>query len=115
MRIQWQGRDWNYDDRNVTVSMAKIVSQETGIKWPADFADALQQMDPLAIQALMWLVRAQNGYQERIDEVDGSIVEFLEAYGEAFERETPTEGNPPPAGVETGSPTTTSVNSETPI
>jgi len=114
MKIFWQGRDWYYDDRNVTVSVAKIVTNETGLMWPRDFADALTVMNPTAIQALMWLVRQQNGYQERIDDVDGSIVEFLEAYGEAAQQlVNEVDANPTDGAVE--SPTTISDNSETSI
>ena len=117
MQFEWDGSTWYYDDRKVTVSVAGIIKKETGLNWPVDFAEALQSMDPNAIQALMWLVRQQNGRVEQISEVDGPIVPFMEAYAAGLTAEAAALVDPPMGAVEPvgDSPTTISGNSETAI
>ena len=87
MKINWNGEELYYDDRRVTVSQARILKSETGLDWPMAFVEAIGRMDPAAVQGLMWLVRAQNGRVERIDDVDGSIMEFIDAYSAAVDVE----------------------------
>ena len=94
MRIEWNGRTYEYDDAAVTVSQAQILKNETGIKWPAEFFDLLKETDPTAVQALMWLVRTQSGEQLRIADCDGSIVQFLEAYAKAAQDQLGDEEDP---------------------
>jgi hypothetical protein len=87
VKIDWNGRVWDYDDSAVTVAQAKIIKNETGIKWPAQFFELLQDTDPAAVQVLMWLVRTQAGEQLRIEDCDGSIVGFLTAYASGAQAE----------------------------
>jgi hypothetical protein len=114
MKITWEGKVWQYEDRNVTVQVASILKKETGLTWPTDFVDAVGKMDPRAVQALMWLVRSQNGCVETIDDVDGSLMDFLTAYAEAAQGDLDAadgdgvETDPPAAGVEAGASRTTS-------
>lgn len=119
MKIDWNGRELFYDDRRVTVSQARILKTDTGLDWPMQFVEAIGKMDPAAIQGLMWLVRAQNGYQERIDDVDGSIMEFIDAYSagvdvELAKRKATEDGaaDPTPVALSGDSPGT-STTSET--
>jgi hypothetical protein len=120
MLINWDGTDYLYDDRRVKVSQAAIIKRETGLDWPMEFAEAIGKLNPDAVRAMMWLVRLQNGHIERIEDVDGSVMEFLEAYSKGVEAELAkqaakdAEGSPNPTEPSTvdGSPTTSS-NSET--
>jgi len=103
-------RDWVYSDSEVTTAQAVILKKETGLLWPVGWAEAMQQSDPEAIQAMMWLVVSQSGQQCQISDVSGSILGFLEAYNAAYQVENPPapdgEADPTPGAVAPDSPET---------
>ena len=113
MKITFDGNTYQYDPRKVSVQTAATVTRETGLRWPLELEEALKVGDPVAVQALLWLVRQQNGHVESFADVDGSMLDFIDSYVAALNAEAEIPVDPPQAAPDGGdSPTTTSVNSE---
>ena len=116
--IQYEGRSWRYDERAVTVQTATIIKRAKGFSFPDGLYRAFREVDPDAIQTLAWIIRGQNGVVEQIDDVNWSVLDFIDAFAEgakgaaedaAKDAAKDADPNPRSGNVETS----TSPNSET--
>ena len=77
--IAWDDKTYVYDPNRIDVKTAIVIKGHTG--WGLkSWADALEDADPLAVQALLWAVKQQNSEPCAIGELNFGVVEFLSAF-----------------------------------
>ena len=122
LTVQFDGREWQFDDDKFTLQQAIAMHYAYGFTLET-YAAALQAADARALQCMYWLMLQQNGVIRPIKEVDADLVELVTAWGAAIDRElerlkaeeaaaAPPEPEVPtlpagPASPESGSPTAT--------
>lgn len=119
MQFDWNGKSYRYDQDAVGTKVAGIITKETGFKFPVSLLNGMEEGDPFAWQAQIWLVLLQNGEAPNsIDDVDFPLLPFMTAFSQAMAKEYGIEVPEDPRKAVTepavdGSPTTTSGSSET--
>lgn len=86
MLIKFAGQEYEYDPAGIDVKTAIAIRDHTGMgirSWQKAIDDA----DPLALQALLWVVKDQNGERVPIRTLNFAVVEFFEAVVDAARRE----------------------------
>ena len=64
------------DERRLTISDGYLIQNATG-GWPLKkFFEGIQDIDPKALQALVWFLRFKKGQQVRIESVDFNILDL---------------------------------------
>jgi len=84
--IKFSGAEYEYDPAKIDVATAMTIRDHTGMgirSWEKAIDDA----DPLALQALFWVVLKQNGERRTLKTLDFSVVEFYQAIVEASKQE----------------------------
>lgn len=82
MKIDFEGRTWEFDESEITVKQGIVIHLAHGITI-AEFSQGLITMDARALQAGYWLMLQQNGVIKPIAELDFKAVPFAEAYANA--------------------------------
>lgn len=82
MKIEWDGRQWDFDESDITVKQGIVIHMAHGIT-VAEFSEGLVTMDARALQAGYWLMLQQNGVTKPIADCDFKAVAFAEAYATA--------------------------------
>jgi hypothetical protein len=112
VKINFEGRDWDFDETQITVKQGIVIHLAHGMTI-AEFSAGLPALDARSLQAAYWLMKQQNGVVLPIKDCDFRAVPFAEAYGEAYAAEKAAEEaqaekaaeeaaavptSPPPAG-----------------
>lgn len=79
MKITFEGRDWEFDESEITVKQGVAIHLAHGITI-AQFSQGLIDMDARALQAGYWLMLQQNDVVKPIAACDFRAVAFAEAY-----------------------------------
>jgi uncharacterized membrane protein len=82
VKIEWDGRPWDFDESEITVKQGIVIHLAHGIT-VAEFSQGLVTMDARALQAGYWLMLQQNGVIKPIADCDFKAVPFAEAYATA--------------------------------
>lgn len=82
MKINFEGRDWEFDEDLIDVKQATVLylTYHMTLK---DWIAGIGQVDQRALHFTYWLMRAQNGIVEPIADCNPKIISFAAAYGEA--------------------------------
>lgn len=86
MLIHFEGRDYEYDPGLIDVGVAVKVREHTGLgirSWEKAIDDA----DPLALQALYWVIKRQAGETVGIKSLNFSVIDFYKAIESAGRKE----------------------------
>lgn len=60
MIIEWEGREYDYDPARIDVGDGMVVKQHTGCGMRS-FEKGVDDGDPACLQALLWIIKKQNG------------------------------------------------------
>lgn len=77
--FDWEGKTYEYDPYLITVQQAVAIKLHTGLglkSWGA----AVDDWDAAAVQALLWVIKGQNGETCPITSIELNVIEFMEAY-----------------------------------
>ena len=86
MKIEFEGRTWQFDEDEITVKQGIAIHLAYGFTVSA-WLEELAKLDPRAVQCTLWLMYQQNGVSKPIADCDGSLVAFMTAYTEARQAE----------------------------
>ena len=86
MIIKFGGVDYEYDEHKIDVQTGIAIRDHTGLGLRS-WEKAIDDADPVALQALYWVVLRQNGDNRPIRTLNFSTLEFYEAVCEAARRE----------------------------
>lgn len=90
MKIEFEGRTWEFDPNTITVKQAVAI-------WYAhkltihEYLEALGKLDGRGIQVAYWLMLQQSGVIKPLADVDCDAIAFMAAYGDAAEAEAAAE------------------------
>jgi hypothetical protein len=77
--IEFEGREWEYDEDAVSVQQAMAMHLAHGFTIKA-WQQAIPELDPRAVQCCYWLMLQQNGVKKPLKDLDFAAVEFMSAY-----------------------------------
>lgn len=119
MIIEFEGREWQYDEDKVSVQQAMALHLAHGLTIKA-WQAGISELDPRSLQFCYWLMLSQNGVKPGLlKDLDFAVVEFIGAYSDAQPAEVvaeaeavvadPTPPSPPedPPSTEPSTPTDT--------
>lgn len=117
MIIEFEGREWEYDEDAVSVQQAIAMHLAYGFTIKA-WQQAIPEMDPRAVQCCYWLMLQQSGVKKVLKDCEFGAVQFLAAYMKALRatdeddaepEPDPTQPSPPdgPPSPEPSTPTAT--------
>lgn len=86
MKINFEDQEWTLDLNDITVAQAKVIKVHRGLTLKA-LSQGLDDLDPDALVAVYWLMKAQSGQTSNIDQVDFRAIKFALAVGEAANAE----------------------------
>ena len=99
MQVDWEGRTYAFDMEAITIRQAYVIKNHTkdpdefpsgrGLK---DFEQGWRNGDPAFLQALYWVMLAQNDQPVDITNVDFAVAKFINAIGEAAQAQLLSEG-----------------------
>lgn len=106
MKITFEGRDWEFDETEITVKQGIAIYLVHSITI-AEFSEGLVMLDPRALQAGYWLMLQQNGVVKPIADCDFRAAAFAEAYATArvAEQEAEKQAEAEQAAAEAAGPT----------
>jgi hypothetical protein len=84
LRFMLDGEKYEYDDTSLTVKEARVIKKNTGfglVTW----AQALQQGDPDALVAMVWLAKTRAGEAVRWQDFDNMDLAALDLIGNVDE------------------------------
>lgn len=90
MQFEFEGREWVYDPSKLNVATATAIKHHTGLGLKG-WNEAVEELEPDAIQALYWTIREQNGVAGDIAALEFSIPDFIAAFTLARVAEVKTE------------------------
>lgn len=97
MKIRFSGRSYEYDPNSMSVGEARIIKKNTGYGL-AQWGDELENGDPDALVALLYLAKKRSGEACKWSDFDDFQLNDLQI--EASEGEETEEGEQPKAGQE---------------
>jgi len=84
MKIEWEGRTYDYDPLSVLMSQATQILTYTGCKTLGEWEELLLKVDdakfPQAVTAAYWLMMCQAGHGGEIGAVDIPFLRFSLAF-----------------------------------
>lgn len=98
------GTEYEFDQNKLALTEAIAVKKTTGLTVKS-FQEGLQEMDPEALQAMVWLARKRAGEAIRLQDVDFDVVALCATlrYVEPPGAETdPPSGQPTQTGSDNG-------------
>jgi hypothetical protein len=84
VQIKWEGKEYAYSPGEVRVKEGIVIKVHTGLGL-LSWERACRDLDPQAIQALLWLIKSRNGEPCEVAMLDFDILAFMTAYGEAMQ------------------------------
>lgn len=94
MHIDWAGKRYDFDPEEVDVQQGIVIKMSFGWTMKA-WQEALNEVDPQAIQAVFWLMRTQNGESCNLSEQNFPISKFTAAFQKAQEESEAVEATLP--------------------
>lgn len=82
MRITFEGREWSFDEDEITIRQGVAIHMAYGFT-VATWLTALGELDARAVQCAYWLMLQQAGIVQAIADTDCRLVPFMQAYTEA--------------------------------
>lgn len=82
MRITFEGREWSFDEDEITIKQGIAIHMAYGFT-VSTWLQQLAELDSRAVQCALWLMWQQNGVIKPIADCDGGLVKFMQAYTEA--------------------------------
>ena len=121
MQFEFEDKTYTYDPAGLDVRTAMVIKVHTGHGLKS-WNEAVQELEPDAVQALFWAVKQQNGEPCEIASLNFSIPDFMAAFETAFladtkaqlektlreEKANPKAGGSGPRRASTRKPTRTS-------
>lgn len=95
MKVEFEGRTWEYDEDRVSVQQAIAFHFAYGFNI-LDWQLAIEKLDPRALQCCYWLMLQQAGVVGPLKDCDFAVVEFAAAYRAAQDAEAAEEPEPDP-------------------
>jgi hypothetical protein len=110
VKIEFEGRTWEFDEDEVTVKQAMVLhlTYKMTLK---DWIEGLGQVDQRALHFTYWLMLQQNGVVKPIADCDPKVIAFGVAFAEARQADSaepepepdptsplPADADPPSAG-----------------
>jgi hypothetical protein len=86
VKIEFEGRTWEFDEREIDVRQGIVIHMVHGMTI-AEFSAGLPELDARSLQSAYWLMLQQNGVVKPIADCNFKAVAFAEAYGEAYAAE----------------------------
>lgn len=113
--IEWEGATYSYDPQQIDVQTAVAIKLHTGMGLRS-WSKAVDDWDPVAVQALLWAVKKQNGETCHMASLNFSIADFMAVFipamskvtAEVIAQMTDSGEDPSVAEVSTDTPTLTS-------
>lgn len=90
MKIEFEGRTWQYDEDEITLEQAMAMRLVHGLTI-LDWQEGLARLDERALQCSYWLMLNQNGIVKPVLECEFSPVAFTVAYRDAQAAERAAE------------------------
>jgi hypothetical protein len=99
VKIEFEGRTWEFDSEEITLQQAMTIQLHTGMsigEWedsldlPEDEHGNVQNPGPewlKSLQCVYWLMKSQNGEKTPIADADFVLSKFLQAFGEGAQGE----------------------------
>ncbi|GAA1701643.1 hypothetical protein [Fodinicola feengrottensis] len=81
-KVDWEGKTYDFDPEDIDVKQGIAIQYGTGMTLKA-FNDGIQEVDVHAWQALMWLMKNQNGEQCNIQDLNFKVNAFSNAINAA--------------------------------
>lgn len=95
MKIDFDGRTWEFDLEAITVKQAVAMHLAYGFTLDA-WLSAVGETDPRALQCLWWLMLQQDGQVMAIKDADCRLIDLSAAFAAAQEEEGGQEAEPDP-------------------
>ena len=96
MRIEFEGREWDFDPERITLKQGVAMHLAYGFNLDQWF-EALSDTDPRALQCLWWLMLQQDGQVLPLKDADCSLIQLAAAFGDSQDEEAgEAEGEPEP-------------------
>ena len=86
MKIDWNGKLYNYDPNAIDVRQAMGIWSHTGLGL-VSWESAVKDMRPDALVALVWVMKQQNGEVCAINELEFELIPFMRAMSDAIKKE----------------------------
>lgn len=100
MHIQWQGQSYPFDQGAIKMSQAKVIKQFTGLGL-VSWEKSLEEADPDALVALVWVALDQNDIKTDITSLDFTMDDLATLVvvdpAPVTDAEVPTVAAPDPA------------------
>lgn len=90
MQVQFEDKEYSFDMDDIDLRQARAIKRMTGLTLKK-FGDGLSEADPDAVAAAYWLMLSQNGIAVDINKLNFNVVKFLDAIGDAGDRERADE------------------------
>ena len=91
MKIEWEGRAYDYDALSVLLSQSDQILKYTGCRTLSEWETLLLKPDderfPKSITAACWLMLAQDGQDVKLGELDIPYLKFLQAFADGIAAE----------------------------
>jgi len=99
MKIDFEGRAWQFEMDEVTVKQGEVIAAYTGLSLSAWYRSLLDP-DSLgwlkSMQCLYWLIREQNGEGIPLESADFAPLKLMAAFNDAAGAETSAEAEEDP-------------------
>lgn len=94
MKIEWEGSTYTYEPEDIDIKQATVIKMHTGmglVSWER----ACNDMEPAACQALMWVIKAQNGEITSVSEINCKPMKLIMAIGAGYVAESKNKTQDP--------------------
>lgn len=99
MKINYDGREYNFDLEEIDLTQATIIKDKYGLTLMG-LEEGLMNGDPAVLRSLYWVMLAQNGEPDDIERVNFKIVKFAKALDKAGTEEAAKSETPKDEGAE---------------
>lgn len=105
------GTEYEFDQNKLALAEAIAIKKVTGLT-VVGFQSGLKEMDPEALQAMVWLAKRRAGMATRLQDVDFDVVDLCAT----MRYEAPPDAADPPSGqpTQTGSDSGTTPSDDAP-
>lgn len=104
MLIHFEDQDYQFEF-TFDLSQSRHIKRVTGLT-PRKLIEGLREIDPDAVAAVYFLMKAQNGVAVDMNKINFDVMKFTTAYADAEAREKQENGEDPTKQPETGSTST---------
>ena len=86
MQVHFEDQDFQFEIEDIDVSQSRHIYKQTGLS-VRGLLDGLKEINPDALVALYWLMKAQNGTVVDMGKVNFPILRFAAALGDGLDAE----------------------------